>query len=351
MCSTYAGTGGLEGDANLAGKARPLMLGVKRNLAPQPLLAASLVWQIGGGPLAEVGGVRDRGIGLAGTSDYPTLAALLAASVPAGRFATCLTQGLIKLGSPPAGQVTVDARSPGDTSHAAIALALLRGPGGLSDDRINSANFGALVPGVAGFLWAGGTVTQALNDVVTAGAGWWGSDRLGRITAGRLLPPDAVATQVTFERWMLTAEPSEMAGTAPRWRQRVAYRALGVTQTATDLAGLVASDPGLVAYFGAAYQLATAFDTAISAAYPSAVDPAPLITGLDSEGDAAAVATQLLALHGVRRRRWRVRVGKWGNLVDLGNIVAVDHPKLADRNWIVVAADEAGDDKTLTLWG
>ncbi|MBC9176759.1 hypothetical protein [Pseudoroseomonas ludipueritiae] len=351
VCGVYAGTGGLEGDVALAGQSRPLLLGFKPNIAPTRLLATLLVWQVSSVPLQAVFALRDGGAPLTLVGDYPTLEALLAAPLPTSSYATCLTHGLVRTGSPPAGQLTCDARSPGDISHAGIALALLQGPGGLSGERIVRSGFAQLPLGDAGWIWRSGTVTAALDQVFGSCAGWWGSDRLGRIVAGRLAQPELLGPRMIIERWMVTADPSEVAGVAPRWRQRVAYHVLDQVQTATDLFGIAEEDPALVAAYGTAQQVATAYDTRINQIYPSATDPDVLVSGFRTAGPAQALADDLLALHGTRRRRWRVPVGKWGHLIDLGDVVAVDHPRLAGRHWQVIASDEVGDAKTLTLWG
>ena len=351
-CATYAGTGGSEGDSGLAGQNRPALYGFKRQVQPVLMLAGDLVYQISARPLAGIMGVRDQGSPWNGGADYATLAALLAAAVPSGQFASCRSQGLIRLGSTPLGQVTVDALAAGTASHGGICLDLLRGPGGLTDDRIAPGGFLAALPsGQAGFLFTSGTVADALDQVTGACAAWWGSDRLGRIVAGRLLAPESMGVMARLERWMLAAEPQEVAGTAPRWRQRVNYRALATVQSATDLVGIASEDPAAVAAYGTASQTATAYDTTIAQAYPAATDPEPLVSGFENAADARALADVLLALHGTRRRRWTVQVGRYGNLFDLGDAIEIDHPRLAGRPWIVVGLSERGDTKEATLWG
>jgi hypothetical protein len=350
-CQTYTGTGGLEGDASLKGQLRPLLLGIKRQIQLLLLLSSPLVWQVAAGPLLQVFGVRDQGADLTPAGDYPSLAALLGATVPPGSYATCLALGLVRTGRKPFGMLTADAQAAGDGSHGGIALALLRGPGGLPEDRIVASGFASLPGGLAGWIWTGGTVAAALDEVLRSCGGWWGSDRLGRIVAGRLVRPDLMAPRFTLERWMLTAEPSEERGAVPRYRQRVAYRRLATVQSATDLVGLDADKAALVAAYGTDQQVATAYSAATYDAYPSATDPDPLPSGYDAEADAQILADELLALHGVRRRRWRVPVGKWGHLIDLGDVVAVDHPRLSGKSWVAIASDEVGDAKTLTLWG
>jgi hypothetical protein len=329
-----------------------MLYGAKRNVPVVPLMAPQLVYQISGRELAIVSGVRDGGAILDPAGNYPTAAALLTAILPISTYATCLPLGLIRLGSPPERQVTVDAIGAGTQTHAGIALALLSGPGGLPGDRIDDASFtGSLPGGLAGFLFKAGTVEAALNEVTGSCAAWWGSDRMGRIVAGRLFRPEASPPAHAIARWMLDGEPSEVEGAPPRWRQRVAYQVLGLVQSATDLNGIAAADQAAVAVYGTAQQVETALDPSVLTAYPSATDPEPLVSGFDLAADAQAQAAYLMSLHGVRRRRWRVPLGQWGAAIDVGQSVSVDHPRLAGRNWIVTAMDEAGDTKTLTLWG
>ncbi|RKK04828.1 hypothetical protein EBE87_20315 [Pseudoroseomonas wenyumeiae] len=352
VTTPYAGTGGLEGDAGLKGQMRPMLYGAKRNLPAVTLLATQLVYQFSGRALSSITGVRDGGAVLAFAGNYASFPEMMTPSLPDSTYATCLAQGLIRLASPPARQVTADAVGAGAATHAGIALALLTGPGGLSGDRFDTASFTGTMPGgLAGFLFKGGTVEAALNEVTGSCASWWGSDRMGRIVAGRLFRPEAFPPDHALARWMLTGEPSEIEGTPPRWRQRVAYRVLGLVQSATDLTGVAAANPAAVSAYGTAQQIETAFDASVLASYPSATDPEPLVSGFDLAVDAQAEAAYLMSLHGVRRRRWRVPVGKWGAAINVGQSISVDHPRLAGRNWIVTGMDETGDAKTLTLWG
>lgn len=354
VSGTYAGTGGIEGDAGLTGQSKPLLYGLVRNIAPVKLLAApaACVFQVSAGLLASVSAVRDRGSALTATGDYATLAALQGASLSLGQYATCLALGLVRTGVPPVGQLTCDATGPYGYSHGTAALALLRGPGGLGDDLYDAAAFvGTLPNGQCGFLFAGGTVEDALDRIILSCASWWGSDRLGRITGGLLPLPETAAPVAGLASWMLGGMPEEQPGTPPRWRQRVAYRALATVQGAADLAGMYQDNPAAAALYTTASQVAVSYSAAVQAAYPAAVDPEPLVTGFDGLVDAQALADALMARHGTRRRRWTVRTGRWGHLFDVGDPITVDHPRLAGRTWVCIAKSEAGDDVTATLWG
>jgi hypothetical protein len=100
--SRYAGTGGLEGTADLAGKTKPFVLRRAFSVAPVPVIPDELVFQyhspefgfVGNPPLVSVGGVDWDTAG-----DFATYPELRDASIPAGQFASCAALGLIRLGS------------------------------------------------------------------------------------------------------------------------------------------------------------------------------------------------------------------------------------------------------------
>ena len=144
LLKTYAGTTGAEGAAALKGQVKPLALGAPR-YAPGVLVdAVALIFQVSG-----YGAVEGFEAGLerlarfgAPVADYPNYAALDAAVVPAGRWATCNAQGFARLGAPPTGQISFLlrgdragpngwARKPGQLIRR---LALLSGGAGKIDD-------------------------------------------------------------------------------------------------------------------------------------------------------------------------------------------------------------------------
>lgn len=107
LLDTYAGTGGVEGPDGLEGAVKPLLLGSPR-FAPGVLIdAVDNIYQLSAyGAIQGVEAVYDRLSSLgASTGDHASLAALLAATIANGSWATCLALGLVRLGAPPDGQV------------------------------------------------------------------------------------------------------------------------------------------------------------------------------------------------------------------------------------------------------
>lgn len=111
LTASYAGTGGKEGSADLKDKPKPLLFGRCINVEPVRINAVDSVYQVSAyGPINQITAVYERADAFpAALADYPTYAALVAASIPAGQWATCLAEGMFRLGAPAYGLITVDA--------------------------------------------------------------------------------------------------------------------------------------------------------------------------------------------------------------------------------------------------
>lgn len=106
----YAGTTGAEGGADLRGQLKPWVFGRALNVEPVFINQIDNVFQVSGyGPVQAISSVYERGSSFgASVGDFATYAALVAATIPPGRWATCLAQGMFRLGAPPAGVITCD---------------------------------------------------------------------------------------------------------------------------------------------------------------------------------------------------------------------------------------------------
>lgn len=106
LLATYAGTGGLEGPEDLTGTVKPLVLGDCRFVPGVLIDPVDSVYQVSAyGPVQAIGAAFDRLNSLGASSgDHANLAALLAATIPNGSWATCLAQGLVRLGAPADGK-------------------------------------------------------------------------------------------------------------------------------------------------------------------------------------------------------------------------------------------------------
>jgi hypothetical protein len=112
LSATYAGTTGREGGADLKDKVKPLALGRPRNVEPVLINAVDSVYQFSAyGPIEAVEVLYERASAFpAASADYPDYDALVAADIDPGHWATCLAEGMIRLGAPAAGVITADIR-------------------------------------------------------------------------------------------------------------------------------------------------------------------------------------------------------------------------------------------------
>lgn len=355
----YAGTGGAEGDAQFAGKPKPFLAGFVRNITPDFIDAANLVFAFHFRQAQAVVAVRDLGDALPIDADYPTYAALTAASIASGHCATCLAQGVLRVETKPTG-LTIDAQgdaagSYADT-HAGIARKLLTDLCGLSNGDFVSSSFGAWPSGTAGIYFGSddtSTGADALNKLAASAGGWWGPGRDGRIAAGRLFDPAAAAIDLYVGLADIRGPIQVMALPAlPRYRQRVGYQALQTTQDSANLAGLVSASDR--AFYSQSYRSVTSIDASVQVRYPLAADFPVLVTLFDGVAQAQTLADYLLGLHKAERRMFRIPLGPLGFLLDLGKVVNVIYPRLGlegGQPFVVVGTIEDAAGVDVVVWG
>lgn len=172
LTSVYAGTGGIEGGADLKNRAKPLVIGWAKNVEPLLIDATNSVYQFSAyGAIEEITTLYERGAVFAGgaTADVANYAALVAAVVPPGRYATCKAFGLVRLGAPAFGVITADLkghkigsttpRLPGAMISALATIA------GIDTARIEADTIAAL-DAAAAALPSGGAINLAVTDQV-----------------------------------------------------------------------------------------------------------------------------------------------------------------------------------------
>lgn len=201
---TYAGTGGAEGDADIKGKPKPWAFGAPRNVEPVLIDSVNSVFQVSAyGAIKAVETLYERGAAFSASfGDYSTYANLVAANIPAGRWATCLNSGLIRLGAPPYGVITADIQGDyqGSTWRRLPGAIIQRicSQLGISSSRLNLTSLNAL-DSFAASLPGGGNISLYLTsqaDVMDlarqialgfnaqAGVSWIGNLFISRVEVG-----------------------------------------------------------------------------------------------------------------------------------------------------------------------
>lgn len=343
----YAGTNngpaGVEGDGNLKGKEKPICFGHCLNVPAIQVNASTLIYQIHDGPVAAIEAVYDKGLALAATTDYPSVAALQAATFAAGQQATCLGSGLFRLWSKPAGAVTADVR--GDASGgyvstvAGIMERILRTRAGYGSADLSAADFAALAVANAAevglFIGAGDEtdMDQALDALARSIGAWWTYDRFGVVRAGRFEAPAGNPVMELTSAEILAGEDggveqipaNDDGGGVPAYRVSLTYGRNWTVQHDNDLVGAVTDDRR--AWLTEKIRTAVAEDATVKAIHP--LSPAISVETLLVETTAAEAETaRLLALYKVRRQRFRVRLRpRYGLSLSLGNVVRLVVPR------------------------
>lgn len=108
LLALYAGTGGVEGEAALKGQPKPLAIGAPRYAAGLMIDSVNSVVQLSGyGAIQAVDYALDRLVRFgASVGNFASYAALIAATIPAGSWGTCLAAGLARHGAPPEGTLS-----------------------------------------------------------------------------------------------------------------------------------------------------------------------------------------------------------------------------------------------------
>lgn len=353
-----AGTDGTADD--IKGQPKPRVYGAVKNVAPVLVNTARLIYQVSDGALAAVDAVYDRGAALTAGAAYSSESDLQSNAPAAGQYRVWLAGGLVRLGSLPSGQVTVDA-SEGASAAARRAGALLSRIAqqmGLTAGEVSAADVAALDAAAAyelGAVVQGDETALAVMDRVALSVGaWYGFDRLGVLRLGRLVAPSGTpATDLT--EISITGLERIAQDALPAWRVVLGWGRNETVQT-DDVAGSVTA--ARRAWLAESARTATAEDATVKNRYKLAGE-LRRETLLTTQANAEAEAARLLALYKVRRDTFKVRArlsAEEVEEIDLGQVVRLTWGRYglsAGRLFVVTGLrqDFERDAVEMTLWG
>ncbi len=351
--NVYGGTGGADGGADLAGKRRPLAFGNPQNISPVLLVPALLIYQAHDGAMQSIDAVYDRGVPLTFDGDTVSYAALAGATVASGHFATCLTQGLFRIGSAAAGAVTADVK--GDKTDGFIVKTadivrwalkhrtVLADPSDLHTASFDGVNAMQPAP-IDYFLGPDDDLTvAAFIQNLMGGIGGWGGHRLDGTFEVRIFQAPTGNAQASFTRDDMVGgdikrEPLPDAYRPPPWRWRVPYARCWTVQT--DLAASVTA--ARKAFVAEPYRLATVTSATIQTDHPFAQDRDPVQSYFSNAADASAEATRRINLFKTTRAIYRFPAPRRAHRRDIGDEILVTHPRFdlsQGRAMIIVETD------------
>ncbi|BBD98052.1 hypothetical protein SAMIE_1015530 [Sphingobium amiense] len=149
LAQEYTGTGDDEGGADLKGRLKPWIFGRALNVEPVLINGVENVVQFSAYPIQGISALYERGAASFGSSigNYATYEELVAATIPAGRWATCHARGMARLGAPPFGVITGDVdgdNGGGFLRKTGAIIQRIAAVRGVSSGLIDAASFAAL---------------------------------------------------------------------------------------------------------------------------------------------------------------------------------------------------------------
>lgn len=332
---TNSGSTGLEGTADdLKGKVKPKCFGKVFNIAPPCVNTNTRVYEVhDGGAVASIT-VYQGGLAMTpnATPDYANSAALLAAAITAGTFATCLAEGLFRLGSDPSGEITADVTQGATAADrtAAQVLKALAIAAGVDAGDINASDVTALDSDNSAEvgIWIGEEVSaqDAMDQIARSVGAAYNFDGPGELRMWRLEAPSgsAALSLAEYQIGDLERRPPR-DNTVPVWSVTVKHSRLYRTQTA-DLAGAVTA--ARRAYLAEEHRRHTSEDAGVKDQFllAGAMEVETLLT---SASDAETETDRLLALHSVPRDIFDfwVPLSAIPDGLKLGDVVEITHSR------------------------
>ena len=366
QASLYSGAGGLDGNADLAGKPRPLCFGWCANVSPALVIPGELLFQVHEGRIQAIAAVYDRGAALAFDQDYPTVVALRAATVPGSRYATCLAEGYFRVAFLDAqnGAVTADAQ--GDITGGLFAQttveivrALIERSTALKypdDVYVPSLTvLGLKQPAPVGIYVSHNetsTVADVISRLMVGIGGYAGFRREGKFYVGRVEAPMGPPTK-RFDKHNFDPNPQKQKLPDSIWpppaKWLVGYGKNYTVQT--DVAGIVTD--ARRSWLAAEYRYSTAEAPAIKIDHPFGKDPDPVPAYFRDKANADAEAARRLALYRTSRGLYSFGVSdRDAALLNVGEQNFIRHTRgdlIGGRYMIITSIQHKAGDNSATI--
>lgn len=316
--STYGGTGGTDGGADLKGQVKPLCFGRVYNVTPVLVDATNLVYQVHDGAIQDVPAVYDGQVALTKVVGTPT----------AGQYAVDTANGTFQLGDEPVFDLTcdVDGRHDGadwPRTVANIVADLIDNYSPLASSDRAASSFTQLntdQPAVVGLYLPEPAAIDAAIDALLRSAGCYGYFTLAsKLIVGQFAAPGATATVELDDDNILSAQRDPLPGGLTP----IAYRwSVGYQRNHSPGASVADGAPAARRAFAASeYRVAAASDSGVLANYLLAVDAELQRAPFTTLSDAQDEADRALAIYGVPRALVTLAVKPALWTVEIGTMV------------------------------
>lgn len=340
QATVYAGTGGLEGGADLEGKPVPLTFGWVLNITPPLIIPNELLFQVNRGPVQAISAVYDQGNALGFYQDFATVSLLRAATIPGGKYATCLAEGYFRVEFDITSDGTVTADVQGDTTDgfAETTVDIIRAlikrsttladPGDLYLPSFVALN--ALQPAPVGIYISHddtSTVADVISKLMLGIGGYAGFRREGKFYVGRIDAPVGPPTK-RFDKYSFDPNPSKQKLPdgiwPPPWKWMIGYQKNWTV--ISNPAGAVSDDRR--SFLAAEYRYSQASAPLVKVDHPFGKDPDPVPALFRDKADSDAEGARVLALYRTARGLYSFGVtDRDAALLNIGEQIFVTHTR------------------------
>lgn len=248
---TYLGNNslpnGLEGDASLKGRPKPLVYGEAKNVTPVLVNTSRLIYQVSSKAVAAISKVYDKGVELTYGGAYTSQSDMETNTPAAGHFKVWLAGGMFRLGSSAAGGVTCDVNA-ADRYLSETLIALLTSANGIALADIVTSDFLSITAAafvVDLYATEETTIAEAVDSVCSAvGVSWW-FDNIGRFRTAQLSAPLSGSVAILTEVEILSIDRNAaIIDSKPylAWSINLGYDKNWTVQAADQLAGSVTEE-------------------------------------------------------------------------------------------------------------
>lgn len=302
LAGSYAWVDSLTGGAELSGKYIPKGIGIVRKVKPVALatLDTDLIYQVADsydsiatdtdGPIVEDGGIRPWT--LLGTYTDPW-----AVTPAAGEFMSIPTLGLIRLGSKPTKELTVDVNLTADTDLGSCVLAVVEAPDALDATEVDEGAAAALSVGLLGGVgWLAGLEKESRDSILlrllASRKAWRAPNALGgELTFGLIRSPETLLPDAEANGNDFALDGIRPASTLPACRDAViSWRRYFQTQDAANLNATLTESRKLD--LGQEFRTKANGVNSTVLSWDSSADTAERTTCLDDERDAVTEAAR-----------------------------------------------------------
>lgn len=313
--SVYDGSGGADGDAQLAGVVRPYAIGKVFNATPKLVDSTKLIYQISDSPIWTIGAVKEGGNALSFGTSRANYAALDASAPAAGAYDVSYNEGFLRLGSSPTLPITVDLT--GDTTPTTpyllrgnIAKQIVTRAGtALTSGQVNSSALSTLNTDKAvdcGFFWDKPiTKAAALSEVMEGCLGYWFVNLSGELVLGYLSAPGS-SPVASYAYGSQTGAPTHNEVVQPvRWKTALGYQRNFTVMDVSQLAGALSDSSKQLLAEDAQWKEDE--NTSNKTTYPTSILKR-LYSGIYVGSDCATEAGVQQTLMETARERWRIPI-------------------------------------------